>query len=62
MGLFISKCSHCNKEIHWFLEAKDVICECGTLNTAKEIEESWHKRYKKHIKKLNNNSKKDNKD
>lgn len=46
MGLFISNCKKCNKEITWFLQAPDVTCKaCGTFNSAANIEDSWHENY-----------------
>lgn len=49
MGLYISNCKGCGKEINWFLNARSNNCECGVYMTPEEVEASWDANYDKHI-------------
>lgn len=52
MGQFTSKCPKCEKIHYWFLKTEDVLCKCGYLISAKEIEDSWKEIYSDYIKKI----------
>lgn len=52
MGLFVSNCRGCDKDIEWFLDAPPHTCSCGVFMTPEEVTKSGHNNYAKHLAKI----------